>query len=190
MFECRRKRDPSVGDFCALEHSGYCKVEMLWAVTRSNTITGNNTSGVCVCVNHTSVVRLVTALIQFTNQTTCPAHCSGLCAIPTSVNHLPIRIKGELLLFCLMLKKWRWAVLCVYPGFPSLALSLKPLLGSVMSQQGLVCSAFLPCRSWRVTPLVVWWCLDFRGVVSTQKNKPWTHQSKQKFPITEAEKAQ
>lgn len=30
----------------------------------------------------------------------------------------------------------RGAILCVYAGFPSLALSLKPLVGSVVSQQG------------------------------------------------------
>ncbi|TRZ22114.1 hypothetical protein HGM15179_005018 [Zosterops borbonicus] len=28
VFECRKKSDPFVGGFCALEHSGYCKVEI------------------------------------------------------------------------------------------------------------------------------------------------------------------
>lgn len=44
-------------------------------------------------------------------------------------------------------KKLRWAILSVYPGFPSLALCMKPLVGSVMSQQGADCSDLLRARA-------------------------------------------
>lgn len=83
MFECRRKRDPFVGDFCALERPGYCKVEM-WIATAWNIITGNNTSGVCVCVliiePWSCYLLFWFSLQRRCRVKTCPAHCSGLCA--------------------------------------------------------------------------------------------------------------
>lgn len=179
VFECMRKSLWENFELLNTQAIAKWKCRELWP---GKIISRNNTAGmgVCVLITQLWLCYLVVCFSSWRKCTvkTSPAYCSGLCAIPSAAKHSLVVIKAQLSLSCLILKNLRWAMLCVYPHFfPPFCILHSSQWVLVMSCGWCVHSCpYARAGGWH---RLLWRCLDFTGVMSTQENKQGTYKYKQ-----------